>query len=158
MSDRAPIEVTVYRCPEEARGEAFDAVAEYAYEVEWGTGEFGSALQLGVAYTGDEVHLGAVEEIGDKLAALGCTFEAAQEAKYEYDGWVILHDPEAGTWSGAGSADGAEPILRASEIDALVEETSGRADLVAKLDARTGHTVREVIKAERERTIEQVQA
>lgn len=118
MSDRAPITLTLYMVPSEARDALNEVVNAYGFD-SFMDGN-AACVTLGETMYADDVSLGAADDIVAELNIPGIAFDVYQDAKYEYDGtgYIVLPGREPWEYSGGGSG---EPLVSAEAIDRALD-------------------------------------
>ena len=151
MGDRAYVEVTLYG----VAGHEWDIVDLF---VDWG-GSIGadhasaSDIHNGMTICDDERLLGAVEEIGPTLEALGISYLVEQAGHYEYGPELRMFTPDLGVFESSSNGTGS-PVATASTIDRIIRDFTdgpgtGIGSLLRALDQLTGRAHREWFAARR---------
>lgn len=152
MSDRASAALTVWEVAgkeEQIAAVVNDHGFSRGFSLSWGN-ESGpvqpNEVIDGMRFIDSDAVLGVVEELAADLEPLGISFIAAQDAKFEYDGQVIMATPTLGRYWGTISQEGAVLVPARAvdcEIDAWQEHGEDYRELLAALDALTGRPWRE---------------
>lgn len=123
MSDRAPSVARFFYIPnDEAAAEAASLLAEHGFHEDRGVGDprwDGSAVRVGTDYWVEELCLGYPEQIAKDLKDLGMAFRIQQDPKYEYDGCIVMVDPELGRFDGTANAEG-QVYLTDLDVDRII--------------------------------------
>jgi hypothetical protein len=152
VADYAPLTVMVYSCPHGKEQEVLGVLNRYGLAgddyVYAAPGQRIEKLTLGEVYGHYDARMGTELQVGQELEALGCAFEAHQDAKWEFDGMTYMHAPGIGTYRGACSQDGSV-VVDAREVDLLVDRyVAGKESHIQReLNSLTGRRVREALRS-----------
>jgi len=117
MSDRTYAQLRILALPDDWTPaddtEARDLMADEGFETE------ADGYDLRALWTVDEMSVGSMEPIADALAALGITFEAWEDPKYEWLGAYYAHVPSLGMFAHDCDADG-RPRFTAEEFSRIL--------------------------------------
>ena len=134
MSDRSAASARFYIIPDEAAARvAADVLHEHGFHLEYADETpLGELAEVGVNYWVDELCLGYPEEMAKALETVenedgeerpsGLAFEISQDPKYEFDGYIVMVDPELGRYDGLANGETNAYVL-ASQIDSIIDST-----------------------------------
>jgi hypothetical protein len=145
MGDRAPATVTVYN----VKGREDDVagvLTDYGFASDYDGSHVTTLKEVvnGATFVVDEASLGVCTELGADLAALGVSYRATQDAKYEYDGEVRMYTPELGTNICTASQDG-DILVAGSDVEKLVDVIRSYVSGEIEPDTATMHDLREAV-------------
>lgn len=100
MSDRAPLQLYVYDCPEDQARALLDVLAETGHLAEGWEGDPPDTLRLGELYGDNQATLDTVDNLAAELVerAPGASWVAWSDPAYEWLGTIYYHTPELGLW------------------------------------------------------------
>lgn len=147
MGDRASASVAVWKVA--GKETAIAAIMEkHSLGLDWGSAGpiEPSDVVDGLCFVDDEANLAVLEYLGPDLMALEVPFIAHQDAKYEFDGEVLMYAPLLGQFRNTCTQDGNVTVL-AEDIDVIVdtwmESVERSRVLLGAVDALTGRRWRE---------------
>ena len=91
----------------------------------------------GVRFIDYEARIGVDGEITPKLRELAVTYSIAQDAKYEYSGYIEMFAPDLGVFGGHTDED-AWVTVPESQLDLVVDESRSLEELKAVIDRLSG--------------------
>jgi hypothetical protein len=164
MSDRTPVQLTIYACPPDNVAEVVSLLTDDEDNDTFDNIDYGGEIPTdrlitGRQYTADEMVVGHAGTLAADLIELGVTFQMVEEPKYEWDGEWYVNVPGIDSASLGCSGEGT-PHVAVHEIDgaiAVVEDeiTGVRGALayqrlVELLNQLTGKKLRDAIAALRD--------
>jgi hypothetical protein len=110
MGDRAWVGITFYSVPQRFLRNVFKFMDDNALGVD------GKTLILGAQYTAEEMLLGWVSDEVARLVrqAPGIVVQASQGNRYEFNGEVLVHTPDLGTF--LSDVDGGDNVILSNDL------------------------------------------